>query len=285
MKIYHHNDLDGRCAAAIVLRYANLEPIEFQKIETIEIDYKDEIDLSRVKSNEEIVIVDFSFKPETMNALLIITQNVIWLDHHKTAFEYKYDLPDGKFVELNGIRNAKFSGCELAWSHFCYGKPVPEAVTLLGDYDKWALVYQPVCFEFYEGLKMEGTIPQSKLWDRLFNDSDPQTLSRIVEQGKSAIRYRDNYCEKIRHDFGYETELDGHKGYATNFYQFGSKGFGEKMQEYDFCVAYIFDGRWFTVSLYSEKIDVSEICKKHGGGGHSGAAGFTCETLPFKRNQ
>ena len=39
--------------------------------------------------------------------------------------------------------------------------------------------------------------------------------------------------------------------------------------------------KW-TVSLYSTKdnVDVSEICKARGGGGHKGAAGFQCSELP-----
>jgi len=41
-------------------------------------------------------------------------------------------------------------------------------------------------------------------------------------------------------------------------------------------------GKW-TCSLYADKpeVDASAICKARGGGGHKGAAGFQCETLPF----
>ena len=36
-----------------------------------------------------------------------------------------------------------------------------------------------------------------------------------------------------------------------------------------------------TKVIYSKTHDVSDICKKYGGGGHAKAAGFTCEALPF----
>jgi nanoRNase/pAp phosphatase (c-di-AMP/oligoRNAs hydrolase) len=42
-----------------------------------------------------------------------------------------------------------------------------------------------------------------------------------------------------------------------------------------------FDGDEWIISLYSRNIDVSEIAKKYGGGGHKGAAGFHCKDLPF----
>jgi nanoRNase/pAp phosphatase (c-di-AMP/oligoRNAs hydrolase) len=42
-----------------------------------------------------------------------------------------------------------------------------------------------------------------------------------------------------------------------------------------------FDGRNYSVSLYSEKVDVEEIARQFGGGGHSGAAGFVSPTFPW----
>jgi len=273
MKIYHHNDLDGRCAAAIALRWAK----EFGHLPvTIEVDYKDKIQIDQIENGEPVIIVDFSFKPEVMEEVLRRSPSPIWIDHHKTAQDYPYQ-------DLPGLRNfddKAMSGCELAWKFFYPDKEAPMSVQLIGDYDKWALKLQPQCFQFYEGLKMEVTIPQSALWDHLFSDL---LTDQIIEQGKSAIRYRDNYCDKICNDFGYEVEWEGHKAFATNFYQFGSKGFGDRMDKYDFCIAYLHDGKRFTVSLYSIKgIDVPEICKKYGGGGHKGAAGFVCKELPFQ---
>lgn len=280
MKIFHHNDLDGRCAGAIAWRWAMSQKAAYygEKIETVEVDYKDSINLS-MPSGERIIIVDFSFKPIQFDTLIANGVHIIWIDHHKTAAHYPFQDLDG----LRDFTDKGRAGCELAWEYFNPKQPMPTAVTLIGDYDKWALMFQPECFQLYEGLKMEVTIPQSAIWDHLFSGV---MVDQIIKQGKSAIRYRDNYCEKICHDFGYEVEWEGYKTFATNFYQFGSKGFGDRMDKYDFCIAYIHDGKRFTVSLYSVKdVDVSEICKKHGGGGHKGAAGFVCEQLPFQKEE
>lgn len=279
MKCFYHNDLDGRCAAAIVYRYWKKCESDGLEEKYIELDYKDEVLIDEIHLKERIIIVDFSFKPEIMEKVLKRTENIIWIDHHKTAQDYPYQ-------DLPGLRNfddKSMSGCELTWEYFFRNEIAPQSVILIGDYDKWALKFQPECFQFCEGLKMEETTPESPIWDNLLVWGD-KSVDSIIEQGKSAIRYRDNYCNKICNDFGYETELEGYKVFATNFYQFGSKGFGNKMDKYDFCIAYIHDGRNFTVSLYSIKnIDVSEIAKKYGGGGHKGAAGFVCKELPFGR--
>ena len=54
---------------------------------------------------------------------------------------------------------------------------------------------------------------------------------------------------------------------------------------HDALLGYMFNGKCWTVSLYHAKhrtdIDLSLIAVKHGGGGHKGACGFTCDKLPF----
>ena len=46
-----------------------------------------------------------------------------------------------------------------------------------------------------------------------------------------------------------------------------------------------FNGEKWIVSMYSTTCDISGICKKYGGGGHSKAAGFQCTVLPFKKGE
>lgn len=291
MKCYYHNDLDGRCAAGIVELYFNKmgeapsvevrasEEIfkEMDKIrEYIEVDYKDEIDVGAIGKDELIYVVDFSFKPHVMEEVLKKTKLVVWIDHHKTAFEYQYPR------RLSGLRDKDYAACELVWKFLFPDKELPRAVELIGDYDKWALRLKPECFQFYEGMKLEDTSPASAIWNWVIKSTD--LVGEITAKGKDCITYRDNYCGDMRNSNGYRTKFERWNCYALNVYGFGSPGFGDVcMGTYDACIAYIHDGEQYTVSMYSTKIDVSEICKKHGGGGHKGAAGFVCEELPFKK--
>lgn len=284
MIIYHHNDLDGRCAAAIMARYA--EEKEFAPIEFIEVDYKDKIDFSNITGEDTVAILDFSFKPEIMVALRLKTNDIIWCDHHNTAKDYGYDdLPGYRDFSDKGL-----SGCECAWK-YCYPeKEIPRAVKLIGDYDSWRHEEAPRSLEFYEGMKLLDTSPEIHIfWRDLLVASDSITtekdIARIVSYGISAMAYRDAYCSEMLKAFGYETEIGGYKAMAINVYRFGSAVFGESFGEYPVYISYIHDGERFTVSLYSDKIDVSQIAKAHGGGGHKGAAGFVCDVLPFKRKK
>lgn len=289
MKIYYHNDLDGRCAGAIAYREAR--DWRGAKIELIELDYKDRVDVEKIGLGEPIVIVDFSFNPEVMKRVLQKTTHIIWIDHHKTAFEYNY------YRELKGLRDKNFSGCELTWKYFVPDTQIPHAVELIGDRDKWAWKYGEHTANFNMGLKIYDHQPRSIIWDELFPFStipfligyagnDPhQKIQKIEKEGEICLKFRDSFCEDYCNSYGFETEFGNYKCFALGIYMFGSEAFGDRMKKYDICLSYEFVGDSWIVGLYSIKdIDVSKIAQKYGGGGHTKAAGFVCRELPFKKH-
>ena len=278
--IYHHNDLDGRCAAAIGLRYCRAHG---HSVRPYEMDYKDDADFSAISEDDYALILDFSFKPDVMADLQARADIVIWCDHHQTAKDYGYDVTGG----YRDFTDKGLAGCECTWRWAYPNDVLPEAVRLIGDYDSWRLALAPKCFQFYEGLKLEDSDPAAAIWDDLVNpavcqlNGDGPFIGEIIERGKTAIQYRDTYCAEMRKAFGFETRIGGCRAYALNAYRFGSLAFGPLMDDYDVCAAFAYDGKRWTVSLYSTSVDVSVIAKKMGGGGHKGAAGFTRDSFPF----
>lgn len=269
--IIHHNDLDGRCAAAIMARWAKDVP----SIHFHEVDYNTLNPLSEVQLGDTVAVVDFSLTPDVMATLRAKGHEVIWCDHHATAADYPY-------TDLRGYRDFSekgLSGAECTW-RFCFPKdPIPWAATLIGDYDSWRLTEAPLCFQFYEGLKLYPTTPGDPFWYAVLNET--RIVQEVIDKGRTAIQYRDNYCQSIADGYGYETAIGGHKAFAMNLYRFGSKAYGQRFGQYPICIGYMHDGSKFIVSLYSETVDVSVIAKDLGGGGHKGASGFVCEELPF----
>ena len=145
MKCFYHNDADGRCAAAIVNQVYKSRG-GYQSF--VEMDYKDDVDISQIVKNEEIIIVDFSFKPIVMNEILQKTTRIIWIDHHETAFEYEEQY--GR--QLAGSRQNKYSGCELTWKYYYPRQNMPSCVELIGDRDKWSWKLENTA-AFNQGLK------------------------------------------------------------------------------------------------------------------------------------
>lgn len=281
MKCYYHNDADGRCAAAIVYQFlqTGAQAKQAPAIDLIEMDYNRTVDVNAISKAEPIIIVDFSFKPDVMAQVLAKTDAVTWIDHHKTAKVYDY----GR--DLMGLRHFSEpgkSGALLAWL-YCYpGVQIPRAVELVSDYDTWQHKIAGDK-EFNLGLMAQpwASDPSNELWEDLF-ESHTGMVDQLIKEGLSIRRFRDTKCEDYCRSYGFETEIGGYKAYAVNLYTFGSHTFGERMKQYPICAGFVFDGKQFTVSLYSDTgVDTSMISKGYGGGGHSAASGFQCAQLPF----
>jgi len=283
MIIFHHNDLDGRCAAAIVnyhhtvIKRGNTDRIKF-----VEMDYHKPCPLEMIQKQDMVVIVDFSFKPDVFQQIRDRLEHpikqIIWCDHHKTCQAYPYS--KDPILGQRDFTEKGLSGCELTWQYFI-GKDMPLAVSLVGDYDSWRLQQGARTFKFYEAMKLHDTNPAKPFWFAMFDKYNGNLVENICQEGGLVIRYRDAYCDDIRKAYSYETMLEGHKALVMNVCRFGSSAFGDAFDQYPICISYIHDGKKFIVSLYSKTVDVGAIAQKFGGGGHAGAAGFTCMELPF----
>jgi len=276
MKCFYHNDLDGECSAAIVKKHweGRSELKEF-----IPMDYSKDVDFKNIKEHEEIVIVDFSFSENDMNKLINITENVIWIDHHKTAIDKLSD-----FSYLKGIRGeggkGKPAACKLTWDYFFNNLITPMAVLYISDYDSWTYKIDTTR-EFKLGMDTENTNPLSFTWEDLFNSPDKE--NSIIDTGLIIDEYRKKQYSHIMASNGFTVEFEGFKGVACNAGPGINSELFETAPPHDIMLPFYFNGEKFTVSIYStnENIDCSEIAKKHGGGGHKGAAGFVCKSLPF----
>ena len=281
MLIIHHNDADGRCAAAIVAAWYPA-PIPCRFFET---DYKTPPPLDLIRPGEHVAIVDFSYKPDDMDAVIAKAggpQWIIWIDHHATARDYGYVVPGLRCFTDKGP-----SGAELAWRHCFPDRPEPRIVTLIGDYDTWRLEMDGST-ALRVALESEAPArdPSSDWWSRVlaggeFHDSE---WERLVVGGRAMIRFRDGLAASLGKGYGFDTTFHDLRCRFVNLYGMGSAAIGEDvLREYDAGLNAIWDGRQWTVGMYSvrDDVDCGGICKEHGGGGHKGAAGFVCDTLPF----
>ena len=95
-------------------------------------------------SNCEVYILDFSFPRDVMDLIFKHSKRVVWLDHHKTAFEMwlGYDhQKEGWFVDNNAPHyiclDHHNSGALLAWKFFHPDFDVPLFIKHIDDYDRW----------------------------------------------------------------------------------------------------------------------------------------------------
>ena len=92
--------------------------------------------------NREIFILDFSFPRWVMDGLFSVAKRVVWLDHHKSAFEMWCEDGERSMCEQSNGRDEVIldnnkSGAMLAWEYFHPGTEVPMLIKHISDRDLW----------------------------------------------------------------------------------------------------------------------------------------------------
>lgn len=128
---------------------------------------------------------------------------------------------------------------------------------------------------------------QSDIWLQLFTQ-ERFTITPIIQKGNAftSIYERDN---KRGIDHGFECTILGHKCFATNSTSGDCRMFNSIRENYDLCCKFSYDGsihKWtyFFVSGKDGVLDVSEVAKHFGGGGHAASAGCQTDYLIFDTN-
>ncbi len=214
--------------------------------------------------DKNVVILDFSFNNATTKQMIEDAAELLVIDHHKSAM-----------VELHDISNAHFdmtkSGAMLAWEFFHPGKESPKFIQYIQDRDLWkwelpyskefAAAFDMVPFEFEEFEKYED--------DSVFDDAVKRG-SYILAYSKTVVK---KVCEKA-----VSRKYKGKEVLVVNSSHWMSEIGARLAPDCDFAVIWYYDhdDRMIKVSLRSfhDKIDVSEIAKEFGGGGHKKASGF-----------
>jgi uncharacterized protein len=282
MIIYHHNDLDGQCSAAIAaITYQNHGEHPY----CVSMNYTKSPKFEKIFPDEKIVIVDYSFsKREDAEKLFSITKNIVWIDHHKTAIE------NGYLKSCRGLRSIDDAACLLTWKYFHPGGEVPDIVKFIDDMDAWKWKLSGTA-EVIEALKIKDVDnPLSNDWIKLINSSK-ESINSLIQEGGLCLKYRDAwYRQLLKNSFDFK--WDGLKCKICNCAFTGSLVFNTlpNVNEYDMLVIFSRFSDGWSVSLYnnnlSNGVDCSAIALKYGGGGHKGAAGFhTSENLPWITNE
>ena len=211
-----------------------------------------------------VVILDFSFDNKTTKKMIEDSKELLVIDHHKSAV-----------VELHDISNTIFdmskSGATLAWEFFHPGKEAPKFIQYITDRDlwKWELPYSKefsaafdmVPFEFEEFEKFED--------DSVFDDAVKRG-SYILAYSKTVVK---KVCEKAA-----PRKMGGKDIMVVNASHWMSEIGARLSPDCDFAMIWYYDhnDKIIKVSLraFHDRIDVSDISKKFGGGGHRKAGGF-----------
>lgn len=277
---YHRVDFDGICSAAIVRHFKS------DNCELYGINYDDEFPWDKISPNEKVYMCDFSIQPYSKMTKLNDLCDLTWIDHHKSALNAVDNT-------IEGLRDEKYSGCELTWMYFNGFHPddIPLSVRLLGRWDVWDHSWHNDVELFQIGINMtDDAIPENQdFWKELFfsDTTHNQTIESIVNMGYHGKKWRDNFYKDIVKNHSFEWEYNGYNLICCNQGLTGSKLFDSvyDANKHDILLVFYYKGGKWNFSLYTTKdnIDCSKIALSFGGGGHTNAAGFTIDYLPWEK--
>lgn len=258
--IYHGNCADGFTAAWVV-RLALGSDVEFHAgfYQTPPPDVVDKI----------VYIVDFSYKRPIMEDIVAKATKVIHIDHHDTAIKDMAGFTSDKFETLYSPENTE-SGAMLTWRYFFPKTSTPTLIKHIDDRDRWKFLL-PGTREIQANIfSYEYTFEN---WGMLMSAN----VESMISDGTAIERRSAKDIKELMGVVVRRMNIGGYNIPVANVpYQYGSDICHALAKNEPFS-AYYYDkptGREFGLRSSDTGLDVGEIAKIYGGGGHEHAAGF-----------
>lgn len=274
---FHYPCQDGLGSAWVAYKFATENNLTYQYVpmshsKTSEFDFKD----------KNVAFFDYAPTDELIVELEKSAKDYYILDHHVTNEQRLKDCSKCIF-DMNR------SGAGLAWDYYYPNTEMPKFLQMIQDRDLWKFTI-PETKAFSNGLytytSMTKSIDESfKLFDELYvNPSKYEEIMKIGEilenKKQNRISGLANYVSKKTYSYNnlkvaivncdHELASDLGNHLVSNY-------------DYDFAVCWRYDHlkEEYWLSLRSNgDMDVSQICKEYGGGGHKNASGCSTKIHP-----
>ena len=224
-----------------------------------------------------VYVVDFSYPHDVMARMVRDTGGeFVVLDHHKTAERELAGLEGHYHFDLNK------SGARLAWefllehgllsldflARFGFDDP-PWLVRYTEDRDLWR-------WELKRSREVNAALRSYPLTFAAWDSLHARAHWGLVPEGEAILRAQAQAVERHVRNAA-EVEIGGHKVLCVNATDLQSEIAGELAEGRPFGACYFdrADGlRVYSLRSRDGGIDVSEVARRFGGGGHRNAAGF-----------
>lgn len=262
--LYHANCLDGAGAAlAVWSAYGDEGGHKY-----IPCQYGDE--LPDGLEGHDVIMVDFSAKKEQIRELAQKAKSILIIDHHKTAQEELKDVDDGMGCKITVAFDMDHSGAVLAWKWF-HSSDVPDLLLHIEDRDLWKFQMEKtknIC----SGLKLHKDWSTWLSLSTTILEEDGRAINEFIKLQAEDVIKNKPMAWGLTGDLVPVYNIPGFMISETLHMALN------KWSECPYAVAYfdLPDKRIYSLrSRKGSDVDVSEIAKLHGGGGHKYAAGLS----------
>ena len=213
---YHSVDADGHLSG--FLAGLAMEAQGFT-VDYKPVNYPDKFKLDDYLEYDEVIIVDFSFKPEEMRQLHETTK-LTQIDHHQRTNEQTDALCASN--PIPGIRRPGLGACALVAEYFAdyLGGWTPTClpVRLTSEYDTFAKVDHPrwltswVAFNL--GLRLHETDPSTEAGRAFWQEG--LNVGKAIDEGNTIIRYQQGQAKHLLKNSAYRAKIEGYDALIIN---------------------------------------------------------------------
>lgn len=305
--LYHADCIDGFGSAYAAWRQFGAEAI-YRPLH-----HGEDWDIDAI-AGHQVFILDFSFAPDTLEAMAATAESVTQIDHHTSARQaWGGRLPDETTglvtyhppkLPLTVIFDLQKSGARLTWEHFHPSQPVPLALQHIEDQDLWRFAL-PGTRPFCRALRL---LPfDFSVWDELIGQTrtaETKRYGEMLANGQAIEVFFQNEVERLANsDLRMPARLRGEpvdalqaqrhglaiiadgdlvwlaaNGIAINGNVLFASELGNRLAEQSTSFGLVWQlaaNGEVKASLRSKgNFDVAAIAVRYGGGGHQNAAGF-----------
>lgn len=269
--LYHHPCSDGTGSAYLYWKYSKQFPDKEVKYYPMSYGY----DPPQNLEGKNVLICDFSFKKNVLMELIKKVNNLLIIDHHKSAQIDLQDIDDRyKIFDMNK------SGAMLTWEYLFPSISPPLMIQYIQDRDIWtnklpnteefaAWFYTlPLQFEEYDKYSDDRLLLQMiETKGKIFTELNNYYISQALEHvAIKFIKYKEQYYfiaqvnySILKSDVGNAAILKYPLADFSNVYSVSDKS----------------NSTSFSLRSTNKNIDVSELAFSLGGGGHRNASGIT----------
>ena len=284
IKLFTHTDLDG-VSCEILGKIAFGEDIDVVRCGYGNIDAKVEEFINSGKEYDKLFITDISVKKELADRLLSVSDKVILLDHHKTALwlnEYPYAL-----VQVEDESVGKMCGAYLFYEYLKKSHKEFNDTPALKLFIDYVRMYDT--WEWKE--KYDNIIPK-RLNDLMYMDGPNEFVDKMTYRlGNNLFILDDTDLMKLQIEQTYINSYVAQKNetlminddlfpeytvgitFADKYISELGNKLCELHPELDFVVLINMSTLTVSYRTVKDNLDLSDIAKGFGGGGHPKASG------------
>lgn len=229
--------------------------------------------------DKNVFIADFSFDKETILRIIEECKSLVWLDHHQSSAELMREIKQLNNPKVTIIEDNNRSGAGIVFDY------IRENMVLTPELSASLMARETLVNYIQDNDLWQFKLPDSKAFSiaersykMKFEEWDNFNVQSLIEEGKVMLKYYNSKLEDI-YRLAYEKEVFGYKILMVNCNgMFASDIVNMLCKDRPFGISWWYDGKRkkFVFSMRSDSngVDVSELAKRAGGGGHKNSSGF-----------